>query len=109
MNRQAPVRCRTGRSASVVGGETLSLGDDVVIEVKSTDQPDERREFPRGHLDVLELPGLSFGATPEPGWRWSESVRPIAGTDSCQVPHTGYVLRGRLRALLTNLRRGIKS
>ena len=39
-----------------------------MIEVKSTDKPDERREFPRGHLDVLELPGLSFGvATLEPG------------------------------------------
>src|SRR5256885_1619340 len=25
-----------------------------------------------------------------PGWKWSESVKPIAGTDSCQVAHMGY-------------------
>ena len=35
-------------------------------------------------------------ATFQPGWRWSESVKPIAGTDSCQVPHNGYVVSGRI-------------
>ncbi|NUP03949.1 MAG: cupin domain-containing protein [Nonomuraea sp.] len=69
-----------------------------MIEVKSIDKPDERRDFPAGHLDVCELSGLSFGvATFEPGWRWSESVRPIAGTPSCQVHHNGFVVSGRLR------------
>jgi hypothetical protein len=33
----------------------------------------------------------------EPGWRWSENVKPIAGTDSCQAPHLGYMLSGRMR------------
>ena len=32
----------------------------------------------------------------EPGWRWSDAVRTIAGTDSCQFRHLGYVIRGRL-------------
>lgn len=68
-----------------------------MIEVKSTDKADERRDFPHGHLEVLALSGLSFGvATFEPGWRWSESIRPIAGTDSCQVHHNCYVARGRM-------------
>ncbi len=31
----------------------------------------------------------------EPGWKWSQDVKPIAGTDSCQVSHLGYVLSGR--------------
>ncbi|AQZ63497.1 unnamed protein product [[Actinomadura] parvosata subsp. kistnae] len=69
-----------------------------MIEVKSIDKPDERRDFPRGHLEVCALSGLSFGvATFEPGWRWSESVKPIAGTDSCEVHHNGFVVQGRLR------------
>jgi hypothetical protein len=69
-----------------------------VIEVKSIDKPDERRDFPRGHMEVLNLSELTFGvATFEPGWRWSESVKPIAGTDSCEVHHKGFVVRGRLR------------
>ena len=32
----------------------------------------------------------------EPGWRWSENVKPLASTDSCQVEHIGYVLQGRM-------------
>ncbi|MFI7418487.1 cupin domain-containing protein [Nonomuraea sp. NPDC049684] len=69
-----------------------------MIEVKSIDKPDERRDFPKGHLEICELSGLTFGvATFEPGWRWSESVRPIAGTSSCQVHHNGFVVSGRMR------------
>ena len=33
----------------------------------------------------------------EPGWKWSESVKPIAGTDSCQVAHMGYQISGRMK------------
>ena len=32
----------------------------------------------------------------EPGWRWSEHVKPIVGTESCQVHHIGYVVSGHL-------------
>ena len=32
----------------------------------------------------------------QPGWRWSNDVRPLMGTDSCPVRHVGYVLSGRL-------------
>ena len=32
----------------------------------------------------------------EPGWRWSEHVKPIVGTASCEVHHTGYVMSGTL-------------
>ncbi|MEU6999775.1 cupin domain-containing protein [Nonomuraea sp. NPDC046570] len=68
-----------------------------MIEVKSIDKPDERRDFHKGHLEVCNLTGMSFGiATFEPGWRWSESVKPIVGTESCEVHHNGLVLRGRL-------------
>jgi hypothetical protein len=32
----------------------------------------------------------------EPGWKWSECVKPVVGTDSCQVHHVGVVQAGRL-------------
>jgi hypothetical protein len=58
---------------------------------------DEAREFPNGKLEIANVGGTMIGrATFEPGWRWSESVKPIAGTDSCQVHHTGYVVSGRI-------------
>jgi hypothetical protein len=58
---------------------------------------DEVREFPKGKLEFASVGDVMIGrATFEPGWRWSESVKPIAGTDSCQVPHKGYAVSGRL-------------
>ena len=36
----------------------------------------------------------------EPGWRWSEHVKPLSGTDSCQVEHIGYVLKGRMKVVM---------
>jgi len=32
----------------------------------------------------------------EPGWRWSNDVKPLANTDSCEAPHFQYHLSGRL-------------
>ncbi|MFD2684233.1 cupin domain-containing protein [Streptomyces phyllanthi] len=69
-----------------------------MIEAKMVDKPDERRDFPRGHLEAVHLTGLDFAVgTFEPGWRWSESVAPIAGTKSCQIRHNGYVVEGHMR------------
>ncbi|MEU5030775.1 cupin domain-containing protein [Streptomyces milbemycinicus] len=69
-----------------------------MLEVKTIEKPDERRDFPRGHIEVLHLTGLDFAvSTFEPGWRWTESVKEIAGTDICEVQHRGIVARGRMR------------
>jgi hypothetical protein len=32
----------------------------------------------------------------EPGWRWSNDVKPIAKTRSCEAPHFQYHVSGRL-------------
>jgi len=66
------------------------------LERKSFDKPDETRSFQgKGHVDLLNIGGGVVGlATFEPGWRWSENVKPIAGTDSCQAAHLGYVISG---------------
>lgn len=72
-----------------------------MIEVKNIDKPDERRDISRGHLEILNFSKISVGvATLEPGWRWSEAVRPLAGTDSCETPHMAYVVQGRMRLLM---------
>lgn len=38
----------------------------------------------------------------EPGWRWSECIKPVVGTDSCQVSHVGYAVSGRLTVKLND-------
>ena len=69
-----------------------------MLEVKTIEKPDERRDFPKGHLETVHLSGLDLAVGVfEPGWRWSESVRPIAGTESCEIHHRGFVLKGRMR------------
>jgi quercetin dioxygenase-like cupin family protein len=66
---------------------------------KSLDAPEETRPFKDG-MGRLELVNMEAGgvgrATFEPGWKWSEHVKPIAGTDSCQAAHTGYVISGQM-------------
>jgi quercetin dioxygenase-like cupin family protein len=72
------------------------------IEVKSFDSPDETRPFEgNGQAEVLQIGGHTVGrATFEPGWRWSENVKPIAQTDSCEVSHLGYVVSGRMKIFM---------
>jgi hypothetical protein len=36
----------------------------------------------------------------EPGWRRSEHIKRIAGTDSCQTAHLGYVVSGRMHVVM---------
>ena len=69
---------------------------------KNIDAPDETRTFrAHGHADVVTLGDFTVTrGTFEPGWKWSSDVKPVAGTDSCQVRHTVCVsgqmtVRGR--------------
>ena len=67
-------------------------------DIQSIDSPSERRPFrDHGHMDVVTLGSFTLGrGTFEPGWRWSEDVKPIAGTDSCQAHHTGICVSGQM-------------
>ncbi|MGB2874451.1 MAG: cupin domain-containing protein [Gaiellaceae bacterium] len=72
------------------------------LEIKQFDSPDEVRPFAdKGQARVVKLGESSaLKSTFEPGWRWSDHVRPIAGTDSCQSPHLLYVLSGRMKVVM---------
>jgi quercetin dioxygenase-like cupin family protein len=68
------------------------------LEVRSFDPADEVRPFvDKGQVAIVNLSGGTVGlGTFEPGWRWSEHVKPLAGTDSCQAAHMGYCISGRM-------------
>ena len=73
------------------------------LDVKSVSSPEEVRPFQdgKGTAAVVHVAGQPvLYATFEPGWRWSEHVKPIAGTDSCQTNHFGYALSGRMRVAM---------
>ncbi len=66
--------------------------------VKNFDSPDETRPFEgKGQAVVVDIGGKAVGkAVFEPGWKWSNNVKPIAKTDSCQAHHLGYCLSGHM-------------
>jgi hypothetical protein len=67
---------------------------------KSFNEPDEVRTPAKTRVEVVRV-GDSQAArfTMEPGWRWSECVKPVAGTDSCQARHVGVVVSGRMHVV----------
>ena len=72
---------------------------------KSLDTPEEARPFEQ-NMGKVELVNLDAGAvgrgTFEPGWQWSKHVKPMAGTDSCQADHLGYVVSGRMNIVMND-------
>ena len=68
------------------------------LESKSFDSPAEVRPFTdKGAAEVVMLADSTvLRSRFEPGWRWSEHVAPIAGTERCQSAHLLYVLAGRM-------------
>ena len=64
---------------------------------KNFSSPEETRDLDKGKVEVLNLGGAQvMRATFQPGWKWSECVKPIAGTDSCEVSHLVYTISGRM-------------
>ena len=64
---------------------------------KSFDAPEEIRSFDKSKIEVVDLGDVkAMRVTNQPGWRWSECVKPIVGTDSCQVGHLIHVISGRI-------------
>ena len=68
------------------------------VIVKNFDRPDQQPELPKGRAQLVSLGDqIVVRGQLEPGWRWSNDWRPIMGTPSCLMPHTGLVLSGRMR------------
>ena len=72
-------------------------------ELKDLNQADESRTFPKGKLDLINIGGGEVGRlTLQPGWRWSEHVKPIAKTEWCEAPHFQYHVAGRLHVVMSD-------
>ncbi len=70
------------------------------VTSKSFDSPDESRTPPKTKMDIVDLGGAKAARlTAEPGWKWSECIKPVAGTDSCQSRHLGVVASGTMHVV----------
>ena len=76
----------------------------VGVQKKNLDTTaDETREFGQGQMQAATIGDFKVARLLlEPGWKWSEHVRPLAQTDSCQVRHTGYAISGQLKVVMAD-------
>jgi hypothetical protein len=79
------------------------------IQIRSFDAPEETRPFEaHGRVELVTVNGHEIGrGIFEPGWRWSQDVKPIAQTDSCEFAHLGYILSGRMRIVMDDGSEGV--
>ena len=68
-----------------------------VTEHRAFADPDEVREFPHGRAEIVKVEDAEIGRlTFEPGFRWSNDLKDVAGTPSCEAPHFQYHVAGTL-------------
>ena len=67
------------------------------FDSKQHNSPDEIRTPDKTKVEIVRLEGYTIGRyTMEPGWRWSNCIKPIVKTDKCQLSHVGYAVSGRI-------------
>ena len=67
------------------------------LQVKSHSRPDEVRSPDRTRVEIVRLEGYTIGRFRfEPGWRWSQCIKPVVHTELCQLSHVGHALAGRI-------------
>ena len=68
------------------------------FEVKSHESPDEVRAPDKTRVEVVQLEGFTIGRFNfQPGWRWSECIKPVVKTDYCQLSHVGHAVSGTIK------------
>jgi hypothetical protein len=73
------------------------------FETKSHSAPDEIRKPDKTQVEIVRLEGFTLGRyTMEPGWRWSECIKPVVKTESCQLSHVGHAVSGSLTVRLND-------
>ena len=64
---------------------------------KNFSNADEVKEPPKARVEIVKLGNVNATKlVVQPGWVWSECIKPIVGGHSCQAGHIGVVISGRL-------------
>lgn len=70
------------------------------LEKRSFDSPDKTLAPDKTKIEVVQLGSTTVArSTFQPGWKWSECIKPMAETDSCQAHHVGTAVSGRLHVV----------
>jgi hypothetical protein len=64
------------------------------------DSPDETRTPAKTRVDLVRSGGATVARLQfEPGWRWDECIKPVAGTERCQAHHVGFIQSGTMHVV----------
>jgi len=67
------------------------------LTVRNFGSPDEVRTPDKTKVEVVDLGGTRAARlTAQPGWRWSECIKPVVGGDRCQAHHVGLMISGTM-------------
>jgi hypothetical protein len=70
--------------------------------IRSFDEPDDAMEFPNARLELVRVGGNEvWRMTAEPGWRYSESMGPVEGTEMCEAEHGLWMMSSGTLAVRT--------
>jgi quercetin dioxygenase-like cupin family protein len=73
------------------------------FELKSHLTPDEVRQPEKTKIEIVRMEGFTIGRlNMKPGWKWSQCIKPVVHTDSCQASHVGYAVSGSLTVRLND-------
>src|SRR5215216_4770244 len=89
------------RGVRIVGRRTGKKEDHMAgVEARDFDTPDETRTPDKTKVEVVRMSGASVGRMRlEPGWRWSECIKPIVGGEKCQARHVGLLQSGTMHVV----------
>ena len=75
----------------------MSVNFVTALAVKSFDAPDRKRCPDNAEFDLVTVNDYSVARLIlGPGWRWSESIRPLEQTELCQHHHLGFCISGEM-------------
>jgi quercetin dioxygenase-like cupin family protein len=81
----------------------MSTNTVTALAVKSHNSPDEKRRPDKSEIDLVTVGDYTIGRFSfEPGWRWSEAIKPVVKTESCQNNHVGFCVSGTLEVQTTD-------
>jgi len=70
------------------------------LSAKNFGSPDEVRTPDKTRVEVVDLGSVRAARlTAQPGWRWSECIKPVVGGDSCQAHHVGVIVSGTMHVV----------
>ena len=70
------------------------------VEIGDFGSPDETRKSDKTTVEIVRMGGTNASRMRlEPGWRWSECVKPIVGGERSQAHHVGLLQSGTMHVV----------